>query len=101
MAVAFSAMPAFGAEDKGAEFFESKVLPVLQQRCFECHSHGTKIKGGLALDSRNGWQAMLWGRNLTNEAYLLSAFPTVAQSGSLSGYVSPPRMWGVTLRKTF
>jgi hypothetical protein len=36
-------------------FFDSKVLPILQKRCFECHSHGTKIKGGLALDSRSGW----------------------------------------------
>ncbi len=36
-------------------FFDSKVLPILQERCFECHSHGTKIKGGLALDSRSGW----------------------------------------------
>jgi hypothetical protein len=36
-------------------FFESKVLPILKERCFECHSHGTKIKGGLALDSRSGW----------------------------------------------
>ena len=37
-------------------FFESKVLPILQQRCFECHSHSSKIKGGLALDSRSGWE---------------------------------------------
>ncbi len=37
-------------------FFASKVLPILQQRCFECHSHGSKIKGGLALDSRSGWE---------------------------------------------
>ena len=36
-------------------FFDSKVLPILQQRCFECHSHASKIKGGLALDSRSGW----------------------------------------------
>jgi len=36
-------------------FFDSKVLPILQQRCFECHSHNSKIKGGLALDSRSGW----------------------------------------------
>jgi hypothetical protein len=36
-------------------FFETKVLPVLQQRCFECHSHAKKLKGGLALDSRGGW----------------------------------------------
>ncbi len=38
-------------------FFESKVLPLLTQRCFECHSHDKKIKGGLALDSRAGWES--------------------------------------------
>ena len=48
-------MPALGAAAQGNAFFESNVLPVLQQRCFECHSHGKKIKGGLALDSRSGW----------------------------------------------
>lgn len=36
-------------------FFDAKVLPILKERCFECHSHGAKIKGGLALDSRSGW----------------------------------------------
>ncbi len=48
-------MPALGAAGQGNAFFESKVLPLLQQRCFECHSHAKKIKGGLALDSRSGW----------------------------------------------
>ena len=43
------------AED-GAAFFEAEVLPVLQRRCYECHSHEKKIKGGLALDSRSGWE---------------------------------------------
>ncbi len=38
-------------------FFEAKVLPVLKARCYECHSHAGKIKGGLVLDSRSGWQA--------------------------------------------
>jgi hypothetical protein len=37
-------------------FFESKVRPLLVERCYECHSHGKKIKGGLALDSRSGWE---------------------------------------------
>ncbi|MDI1313022.1 DUF1553 domain-containing protein [Prosthecobacter sp.] len=37
-------------------FFESKVLPLLQSRCYECHSHEQKIKGGLALDLKSGWQ---------------------------------------------
>lgn len=37
-------------------FFEAKVLPLLQSRCYECHSHEKKIKGGLALDLKSGWQ---------------------------------------------
>ncbi len=37
-------------------FFETKVQPVLLKRCYECHSHDKKIKGGLALDSRSGWE---------------------------------------------
>ena len=37
-------------------FFESKVLPVLQSRCYECHSQSHKIKGELLLDSKAGWQ---------------------------------------------
>jgi hypothetical protein len=49
------AVAAVRAED-GAAFFEAKVLPVLQQRCYECHSHEKKIKGGLALDLRKGWE---------------------------------------------
>ena len=37
-------------------FFESKVRPLLIQRCYECHSQDRKLKGGLALDSKSGWQ---------------------------------------------
>jgi hypothetical protein len=37
-------------------FFESKVRPVLIKRCYECHSIEKKTKGGLALDTRAGWQ---------------------------------------------
>ena len=35
-------------------FFESKVRPVLVERCYECHS-GVNSKGGLLLDTRQGW----------------------------------------------
>ncbi len=40
----------------GDAFFESKVQPIFLKRCHECHSHDKKIKGGLALDSRSGWE---------------------------------------------
>ena len=43
--------------DSQQEFFEKQVLPILQTRCLECHSHAAgKSKGGLMLDSRSGWQ---------------------------------------------
>ncbi len=42
---------------EGDAFFRERVEPLLKQRCYECHSHAGKIKGGLVLDSRSGWQA--------------------------------------------
>ena len=39
------------------EFFEAKIRPVLVKHCYRCHSvESGKAKGGLQLDSRNGWQ---------------------------------------------
>jgi len=32
------------------------VHPLLVERCYKCHSHQHKIEGGLALDSRSGWE---------------------------------------------
>ncbi|MGA1729774.1 MAG: TonB-dependent receptor domain-containing protein, partial [Steroidobacteraceae bacterium] len=51
--------------------------------------------------SRNGWSVLFWGRNLTDDEYLQSSFPSVAQAGSLSGYPNQPRTFGLTIRKTF
>ncbi|MBM3458206.1 MAG: DUF1549 domain-containing protein, partial [Armatimonadetes bacterium] len=36
--------------------FEKRVLPLLQKHCYGCHSHAGQIRGGLALDSRSGWE---------------------------------------------
>jgi hypothetical protein len=44
------------ADAGGLAFFESKVRPLLVDKCFECHSKDAKkIKGGLLLDTREGW----------------------------------------------
>lgn len=42
--------------DAQREFFESRIRPILAQECYECHSEATKAKGGLLLDSREGWR---------------------------------------------
>lgn len=49
----------------------------------------------------NGFELGVWGRNLTNAQYLTTVFPAVAQSGSVSGYPSQPRTYGVTGRFKF
>ncbi len=50
-------MPAIGfAADDGIEFFEKQVRPILIERCYECHSQEKKIKGGLRLDTKAGWE---------------------------------------------
>lgn len=46
--------PAHAAEPDA--FFPTKIEPLLRRRCYGCHSHGEKIKGGLVLDSRAGWE---------------------------------------------
>ncbi len=58
MKQAFLALWAFGGFSAvfADEFFTSKIEPILKQRCFECHSHEKKMKGGLTLDSRSGWE---------------------------------------------
>ena len=49
----------------------------------------------------NGLELILWGRNLFNDEWLLSAFPATAQPGSYSGYPNQPRTYGATLRWNF
>jgi outer membrane receptor protein involved in Fe transport len=59
------------------------------------------INASLGLSWDNGFDAMLWGRNINNDEYLMSAFPAVAQFGSFSGYPNQPRTYGLTVRKYF
>jgi len=59
------------------------------------------FNGSLGFGWSNGLELIIWGRNLFNDEYLLSAFPSVAQNGSYSGYPNQPRTFGVTLSSTF
>jgi len=57
------------------------------------------MSAGIAIT--DSFNATLWARNLTDDTFLISAFPTVAQAGSFSGYRNEPRTFGITLRKDF
>ncbi|MFN3609960.1 MAG: TonB-dependent receptor [Hyphomonas sp.] len=51
--------------------------------------------------NEDGLGVTLWVRNIFNDEYITVAFPAVAQTGSIMGYPSAPRSYGVTVRKTF
>ena len=41
------------------EFFETKIRPILAENCYKCHSPAqavAKVKGGLELDWKGGWE---------------------------------------------
>src|SRR5258708_20928771 len=50
-------LPVFGAALTPAqnEFFETRIRPLLAEKCYKCHSlTADKVKAGLLLDSRDG-----------------------------------------------
>ena len=51
------ALHAAAPDSTGIEFFERRIRPLLVENCYECHSHGKEIKGGLTLDSMQGARA--------------------------------------------
>ena len=59
------------------------------------------VNASIGYQMENGVEVMAWGRNLTDDEYLLSAFPSVGQQGSFSGYTNAPRTYGVTVRMSF
>jgi outer membrane receptor protein involved in Fe transport len=71
------------------------VLPSVASREVSTFNASIGIEWG------NGFEAMLWGRNINDDDYLLSAFPSVAQLGSFSGYPNEPRTYGLTVTKRF
>ncbi len=57
--VSVSVFRAHAAESSGGhDFFENKIRPLLIEHCLKCHDGGApdKPKGGLALDTRAGWE---------------------------------------------
>ena len=60
-----------------------------------------QLNASITVALTNGFELGVWGRNITNAHYLTTVFPAVAQAGSVSGYPSQPRTYGVTGRFKF
>ncbi len=58
LASAFALRAAAADSAAGHDFFENKIRPLLIEHCLKCHDGGSpdKPKGGLALDTRAGWE---------------------------------------------
>ena len=59
------------------------------------------VNGAIGITTPSDLRISLWGRNLFDDEIITTAFPSVAQAGSLSGYPSAPRTYGITVRKEF
>lgn len=59
------------------------------------------LNASIAFAFDNGLELSVWGRNLTEPQYNPVIFPSVAQSGSISGYPPPPRFYGASAKFKF
>ncbi len=59
------------------------------------------LNASIAFAFDNGLELSVWGRNLTEPQYNPVLFPSVAQSGSISGYPPPPRFYGASAKFKF
>jgi hypothetical protein len=57
VAIMMAISPSIAAQNPNLPaFFQQKIHPLLVQHCYPCHSsEAEKLKGGLRLDSRQGW----------------------------------------------
>jgi len=53
------------------------------------------------MNTPSGLNLSIWARNVTNDEYMTSGFPTPAQEGSFNIYPNQPRTFGITARKSF
>jgi outer membrane receptor protein involved in Fe transport len=59
------------------------------------------VNASFGLSHDNGWDIIVWARNLTDDNYLMSSAPAPFQAGSFIGYANPPRTYGITVKKYF
>ena len=59
------------------------------------------VNASAGFTTEGGLGVTFWGRNIFDDQYITTAFPGVAQAGTLSGYPSAPPTYGVTIRKAF
>ena len=83
------------------EYLHESEVPLIENIPDSITREVNVFNASVGFETADGFELMFWGRNLTDDEYFLQGFPTVVQTGSVSGYTNPPRTYGVTIRKSF
>ena len=86
---------------RGEYVYDDKVQVVENVPADIASRRVSMLNASFGLSWSNGFELMLWGRNLNNDDFLQTAFPATAQPGTYNGYPNQPRTYGATLRKRF
>jgi len=84
-----------------ADFFYEDDTPIGDQLIGQFIRSSENLNLAVGMNTPGGWGYSIWVRNATDHASLISAFASVAQSGSFSGYRTAPRTYGVNINKEF
>ncbi len=82
-----------------ADYQLNSAFQIAQGLPFKAAIESLNASAAFALS--NGLELSIWGRNLTEPKYNPVIFASVAQSGSLSGYPSPPKTYGASAKFKF
>ena len=95
----------FGSSASGfvrAEYVHDSEAQVVENVAKEVLSREVStVNASIGLAWDNGFEVLLWGRNITDDEYLTSGFPTTVQTDRVSAYPNQPRTYGVTFTKRF
>jgi len=86
---------------RGEYLYESDVQVVENVSTILASRSVNVVNASAGITFADRYDVLLWARNLTDNNFLLSAFPTVIQGGSYSGYPSQPRTYGISLTARF
>ena len=59
------------------------------------------LNASITYAMQNGLEFSVWGRNIADDRYVSTIFPSVAQGRAVSGYPNQPRTYGGTVRFKF
>ncbi|WP_372915796.1 TonB-dependent receptor [Sandarakinorhabdus sp.] len=81
--------------------FQHEAPTQIAQGTVQLRRTVNNLNASVTLALNNKLDFTLWGRNITDEAWITTIFPGVAQSGTLSGYRNQPATYGGLVRYRF